>query len=176
MNSSKTRTKLGAYVEEHEYEHVVEKIIDVPTKFSKLSNKEKAIHIRELADEIVRLQETDTVPILTESVSNQDIYGCTDRLNTTDPGEVGLFLPVFTGEITPENPTVTFEGICFSKISLTFNQTSDSSFDIIADLSGKRSMLCKDALLFANTEIRHFEIFFKGGQHKMSFNMPYETW
>jgi len=54
LNSSKTRTKHGAYVEENEYEHFVEKVIDVPAKFGELSNKEKAIYIRELADEIVR--------------------------------------------------------------------------------------------------------------------------
>lgn len=131
--------------------------------------------MRELADEIDRLQDFDTKPILTESVMTQDIYGCSERMNSTDPTEVGLFFPVFTGMVTPETPTITFEGVCYSQITLTFEQTSQTSFDIVADLQGKGSMLCKEAILFANTEMTHFEIFFRSGQHKMSFNMPYET-
>jgi len=32
-------------------------------------------------------------------------------------------------------------------------------------------MFCKDGILFANNELRHFEIFFRAGQHKITFNM-----
>lgn len=58
---------------------------------------------------------------------------------------------------------------------MTFNQTSQTSFDILVDLQGKKSFSCKDAILFANTELTHFEIFFRSGLHKITFNMPYEA-
>lgn len=38
------------------------------------------------------------------------------------------------------------------------------------DLQDKKHTLCKEAILFSNTELNHFEIFFRSGQHKMTFN------
>lgn len=38
------------------------------------------------------------------------------------------------------------------------------------DLQDKNSVLCKEAILFSNSQINHFEIFFRAGQHKMTFN------
>lgn len=34
--------------------------------------------------------------------------------------------------------------------------------------------MCKEAILIANTEVSHFELFFVSGKHKISFNMPGE--
>lgn len=55
LGSTKERTKLGAFVEEHTYENIIERSIDVPPAMSKLSDKEKAQHIREVTQELIEI-------------------------------------------------------------------------------------------------------------------------
>jgi len=40
------------------------------------------------------------------------------------------------------------------------------------ELTGKNSLMCKEGILLANTEMNHFELFFRAGTHRISFNMP----
>jgi len=68
---------------------------------SKLSDTEKAKQIRDVTQELIEIQE-GTKDLFK---SNEEIFGCTNRLNSTDPSYPTAFLPVFLGMATPENPT-----------------------------------------------------------------------
>lgn len=89
---------------------MIERIVDIPVKMNKLSDEEKEHHIRDITKELIELQERGEK----SSFDNAEVYGCSDRLNSTDPTDFGLFLPVFTGQPGPNNQTMTFEGICFN--------------------------------------------------------------
>lgn len=82
-----------------------------------------------------------------------------------------MFLPVFAADVSEANPKATYKGRCFEEISFEYEKTSDTTFDIHVTTDKPRSHLCKDVILFANTEIQHFEIFFFKGNHKLSFEM-----
>lgn len=84
-------------------------------------------------------------------------------------------MPVYADYASPSRPTASWEGVCYSNIEMTFESISESSFDIVFNLQGKRSALCKEGILLANTEITHFELFFRSGKHKITFNMPGEA-
>lgn len=55
---------------------------------------------------------------------------------------------------------------------MTFNKTSDTTFDLHLDFKDKKSLLCKEAFLFGNTEVRHLDVFIRAGKHMLAFNMP----
>jgi hypothetical protein len=48
---------------------------------------------------------------------------------------------------------------------------SDTAFNVNVTTSDPRSKLCKDVILFANTEIQHFEVFYFHGTHRLTFQM-----
>lgn len=91
-------------------------------------------------------------------------------MNTTDPTTPGLFLPVYAATASNGSPVTTFTGMCYNEITMTYNQVDDSTFEVTVELQDKSHRLCKEAMLFSNTEINHFEIFLTGGTHKMTFH------
>jgi hypothetical protein len=54
-------------------------------------------------------------------------------------------------------------------MSFEFEKTSDNTFDVVVTTGKPKSHLCSDTVLFANTEIQHFEVFFFRGTHRLSF-------
>jgi hypothetical protein len=42
---------------------------------------------------------------------------------------------------------------------------------VLVTTAKPKQLLCNDVVLFANTEIQHFEVFFFKGSHKLSFQM-----
>lgn len=87
------------------------------------------------------------------------------------PDDAFMFAPAFTGQVTPKNPKVTFEGNCFEQISfeMVYNQATPDTFQIVADVRKPRTETCSDVFLFGNTEVHHLEEFFIRGQHTMTF-------
>lgn len=83
-----------------------------------------------------------------------------------------MFLPVLAGNPTAEDPVATFEGKCFKNISMEFEAHSDKKFFLHLDFQEPESFWCREAILFANTEILHIDLFFRHGKHKLAFNMP----
>lgn len=86
-----------------------------------------------------------------------------------------MFLPAFTGQLLPQKaPKISFEGNCFEKIDMEafYSKNSPSEVQIVVTTSGKRSALCSDFFLIANTEIYHVEDFFFAGTHKLNFKIP----
>ena len=82
-----------------------------------------------------------------------------------------MLLPVFSGEVSATNPTATYQGRCFQEITFEYEAVDDTSFNVNVTTKNPRDHLCKDVILFANTEIQHFEIFFFHGTHKLTFKM-----
>ena len=80
-------------------------------------------------------------------------------------------MPVFAAQVNAANPTGTYEGKCFKEIKFEYEAVDDTSFHVNVTTSQPRSHMCKDVILFANTEIQHFEIFFFHGTHKLTFKM-----
>ena len=117
--------------------------------------------INSAADFHVNLKENGPVPV----------YTCDNREPGGEKSSPGAFFPVFAGDISPSTPSVTFAGKCFEEITFEFEQTSKTTFDIMVTTAKPKSHLCNDTVLFANTEIQHFEVFYFRGRHKLSFEM-----
>lgn len=57
-------------------------------------------------------------------------------------------------------------------MDFSYAVTSPTTFEVNMNLSGKRSTLCHEFILFANTEMFHIEVFYFEGAHTFTFNMP----
>ena len=78
-----------------------------------------------------------------EANSDQPIYACNNRqTDTSDDKEVFDFFPVYSGELSAAHPNVTYSGKCFENITMTYEQTSISSFDVVVDLQDPVSKTC----------------------------------
>ena len=98
-------------------------------------------------------------------------YTCDNREPGGTDTSAMAFFPVFSGDISAANPKVTYAGKCFEEITFEYSKTSDTTFDVLVTTANPKSHLCNDTILFANTEIQHFEVFYFKGQHKLSFDM-----
>ena len=66
---------------------------------------------------------------------------------------------------------MTYEGRCFQEITFEYEKVSETAFNVNVTTANPRSKMCKDVILFANTEIQHFEIFYFHGKHRLTFQM-----
>ena len=82
-----------------------------------------------------------------------------------------MLLPVFAAEVSESNPKMTYEGRCFQEITFEYEKVSETAFNVNVTTANPRSKMCKDVILFANTEIQHFEIFYFHGKHRLTFQM-----
>ena len=98
-------------------------------------------------------------------------YTCEDRAPEESPSDFGMLLPVFAAHVSEANPTMTYEGKCFKEITFEYETLSETAFNINVTTKNPRNHVCKDVILFANTEIQHFEIFYFHGQHRLTFKM-----
>lgn len=98
-------------------------------------------------------------------------YTCDNREPGASDTEAMQFFPMLAADVSESNPTATYAGKCFEEISFEFEKTSETTFDVLVTTAKPKSRLCNDTILFANTEIQHFEVFFFKGTHKLSFEM-----
>ena len=75
----------------------------------------------------------------------------------------GAFMPVFSADVSATNSKATYVGTCFEEITFEFSNASETSFDVLVTTDKPKHLLCSDTILFANTEIQHFEVFFFKG-------------
>jgi len=136
-----------------------------------MDDEQMAHLINGLADEVQAIKQNE----FSFEVSNDLAFDCHNRMNTTDPSEMGLFMPVYADYVSQSKQNASWEGLCYHSIEMSYEQISESSFEVIFDLHEKRSAECKEAIYLANTEINHFELFFFAGRHKLTFNMPFEA-
>jgi hypothetical protein len=109
--------------------------------------------------------------IRTEASEYEDepIYKCDDRL-PDDPEAWGSFLPVYNGAVGPRTPSLKFTGQCFD-FDIEFAKRDTNSFDLNVTASNKRSLLCKDVLFIANTEVDHILPIFRAGTHVLTIEL-----
>lgn len=96
---------------------------------------------------------------------------CEDRAPGSGPSGWGMFLPVFAAQVDANTPTATYEGRCFEQITFEYEAIDETSFAVNVNTANPKNHLCKDVILFANTEIQHFEVFFFHGTHRLTFQM-----
>jgi len=91
------------------------------------------------------------------------VYTC----ETRDPfgsATTGMaFDPEFAADVSASNPKATYVGKCFEEITFEYSKTSDTTFDVLVTTDKPKHLMCNDTILFANTEIQHFEVFFFKG-------------
>ena len=78
---------------------------------------------------------------------------CSDRAPDEGADDFGMFLPVFAANVSPSNPKATYEGRCFQEITFEYEAVDETSFNVITTTANPKSKLCKDVIMFANTEI-----------------------
>ena len=100
------------------------------------------------------------------------VYTCGNHNPFGDSTTAGSFLPSLGGVVNDDTRYVTFEGHCFQEITMFYQKTSDTTFDLSVTRQYPRNSLCNDVVLFANTEITHMEVFYVEGTHKYHFDMP----
>ena len=96
---------------------------------------------------------------------------CETRAPDAKPDDFLMLLPVFAAEVSESNPKMTYEGRCFQEITFEYEKVSETAFNVNVTTANPRSKMCKDVILFANTEIQHFEIFYFHGKHRLTFQM-----
>ena len=164
ISQSSSQNNFGCMVDEAVFEgQYREKTITAPLVPFHLDYSQQERFISRATDFHKNLDANGSVPI----------YTCDDREPGAgdDKSAAGLFFPVFAAEVSRANPTGTFAGKCFEEITFAFEQTSETTFDVVVTTDKPKSHLCNDTVLFANTEIQHFEVFYFKGTHKISFKM-----
>lgn len=81
---------------------------------------------------------------------------------------------MYIGNISAKTPDLTFTGRCFD-FKVHYENRTESSFDIVVTTSQKKSLLCKDYIFFGNNELRHIDLYFEGGDHRITFQLPAEA-
>mmetsp|Transcript_3006 Transcript_3006/g.3921 ORF Transcript_3006/g.3921 Transcript_3006/m.3921 type:complete len:407 (+) Transcript_3006:260-1480(+) len=133
---------------------------------------QRADLLNTFADEIEAAKENPFTVLGANDYTHEPIYKCDERFfNTEDPTEAFAALPVLVAQPTEADSVQSFQGVCYENIDVTFTKISETSFELLLDLQNKKDLLCKDAILFGNSNLRHFEVFFRAGQHKITFNM-----
>ena len=83
----------------------------------------------------------------------------------------GAFLPVFDGYLSDVDPKLELEGRCFEHLNMKFTRTAEMEFTVDITRWGKKSLLCTEAILLANTEVQHFELLELPGHTKLTFEI-----
>jgi len=105
------KSHFGAIVEEHSWDNFTKKNITFPSEKFMADYAQQAEHINNMT-KIIQAQKNKSA----SNFADQPIYSCASRTEPdgtiTDPFE---FLPVYAGEITPENPLDVYTSIgkCF---------------------------------------------------------------
>lgn len=99
---------------------------------------------------------------------------CHSRRGGPSPGSPFEFFPVNTGTVH-YGETISAEGNCFEKVEMRLEKESAGKAKLYIAGSGRRSALCEDNFLFANTEILHFEMIALGGHKVIELNVPGEA-
>jgi len=162
-----SKNKFGCLVEESIFEHpYVEKTIKAPLVPYHMDYAQQEAHLKNLNQHGKKLK-SGSVPIYT-CANRAPLTADTDL---TTPTDFGMFLPVFAAHVDSSSPSGSYAGSCFETISFEYSAVSETSFEVTVTTENPASLMCKDTILFANTEIKHFEIFAFEGTHKLTFEM-----
>ena len=167
ISQTVNKNKFGCLVEESIFAHPhTEKVITAPLVPYHMDYVQQEAHLK---DSITRHHEKAAEHAASNGAPAPAT--CETRLPDGTVSSVGMFLPIFAAEVSSTNPKQTFEGRCFEEITFEYESIDDTTFQVNVTTAKPRSTLCKDVILFANTEIQHFEVFFFHGTHKLTFQM-----
>jgi hypothetical protein len=122
--------------------------------------------INDLTNKIMAMKSND-------SQESQPIYTCSNREPNGSDSSAGAFIPVFVAEVSAKTPTMTYtDSKCFESIDFTFEKVDTETYNVHVKTGKKHGALCKEAFVFANTEIFHIEIFAFKGDHTLTFKAP----
>jgi len=163
------KTPFGALVEENSWEQITNKVITFPSEKFIYDYAQQADWLNFMTDRIKAKIEAQKYP--TDTIVEPN-YTCATE-HAADPTIGFGFDPVFVADLTSVNPTSSYlSGTCFSQMDFSYQQTSNTSFEVTMTLGGKRSTACHEYILFGNTELWHMEVFYFSGAHTLTFNMP----
>jgi hypothetical protein len=165
LSQTVSKNKFGCLVEETVFAHPhTEKVISAPLLPYHLDYVQQEAHLR---DSVIRHKEK------VEQAANGPVVPatCENRSPESSPSDFGMLLPAFAAQVDAKTPTATYEGRCFEEITFEYEAIDETSFAVNVTTAKPRSSLCKDVILFANTEIQHFEVFFFHGTHRLTFQM-----
>ena len=163
VSSSIKKNNMGCTVEETVYDNeYVETVVTAPALDYVYDYSQQAEHLDRAAQFHKDLKESNTPPAR---------WTCDTREPDGTPQSAGAFLPVFAADVSEANPKATYEGKCFEEITFEYTKLSDTQFEVLVTTRKPKSLLCSDAILFANTEIAHPEVLFFHGKKKITFNM-----
>jgi hypothetical protein len=105
-----------------------------------------------------------------KETGEQPVYTCSNREPNGTNTSAGAFIPVYAANVTAAAPTATYkDSKCFEQIDFTFEKVDDETYNVHVKTGKKHGTLCKEAFIFANTEIFHIEIFAFPGDHTLTF-------
>ena len=165
VSSNVSKNKFGCLVEENIFDHPhVEKTITAPMTPFHADYVQQEAFLKDATHRHKKLRSNGlgaAAPVAT----------CEDRAPDSEPSSFGMFLPVFAAQVSEANPKATYQGRCFDEITFEYEKLNDTAFNVLVTTANPRSDFCKDVILFANTEIQHFELFFFHGTHRLTFQM-----
>lgn len=155
---------LGALVETRMREDGFHKIISQPLEDIAFDYGQRFDLINDLTHKLQAMKEND---------GNQPIYTCSNREPNGSASSAGAFIPVYVADLTAANPTMSYkDSKCFEQIDFTFEKVDTETYNVHVKTGKKHGTLCKEAFVFANTEIFHIEIFAFKGDHTLTFKAP----
>lgn len=164
LKSNLTTSGFGSTVFEQVYpNNYTEKVISQPDLPFFLDYDSQALAMQNAADWHAEYLSSN---------GDSPVYNCANRTDPFgSPTTAMAFLPDFDGYLSEESPKITVEGRCFEQIEMTFAFKSDTTFEVDVTRRQQKHLLCTEAILFANTEIQHFELFAFPGTSKFTFEM-----
>ena len=164
VNSSINKSELGCTVEETVYDNMFSHtVITAPEYAYEHDYEQQAAHMLSMAKFHKELRESNANPIK---------WTCDNREPDGTPYSIMSELPALAADLSVANPTATYKGHCFQEITFKYEKVSETQFDVTVNLQHPTGPFCTDTLFFANTEIAHPQVFYKHGDHKLTFNVP----
>ena len=161
VTSSISKSELGCTVEETVYDSMfVHTVVTAPALPYAYDYEQQAAHMLGAAKFHKDLRESNGDPIK---------WNCDNREPSGDPWSMMSELPALAADLSEASPTATYKGQCFQYITFKYEPVSKTEFDVIVDLQEPAGPFCTDVIFFANTELAHTQVFYKHGEHKITF-------
>ena len=68
---------------------------------------------------------------------------CENRSPEESPSGFAMFLPVFSAQVSAENPKATYKGRCFEEITFELQEGLEASFEILVTTVKPKTKLCQ---------------------------------
>lgn len=107
--------------------------------------------------------------VFKSDVINDDKF-CKNGRQNPDPTNQFAFMPMDVGNLNSDKQIATFEGTCFSEISMTFElaDASKLEFKVTVTALNAKSRICSEGFLFSNNALTWFKDIFFHGTHEFT--------